>query len=540
MYLSLVQEYRYELAYTLLVIARIVFAFAGMGYIHPDEYFQNGEITAGSVFGLHTLKTWEWDPSFPCRSIVPPALTTGVAFKILNRFYDNVSPAQLFRTERASSLLASFYLDIYVYSFTQHNPMLALTLLASSHVMFTFQARPFSNSHEAFTLVLAFKRLRKLTQSATITSFQWNLGMLAAIIVEGMFLRMTFAAFAAPIVLEALAQLFQLSREGGAIKFTALLRNSTPAIFCVAAAYLVYVGIDSVYFTGSTEHPVLTPYNFLLYNLSPENLAQHGIHPRWLHVAVNLPMILGPSLFVAGVYACWQTWREVQTVKENPSGGPVARINRVCAGIIIFALSLLSLQPHQEPRFLVPLVFPTTLLVANSGVIERLGTTFWVTTAVFNFALAVVFGILHQGGVVPSLFRVHELMSQSNHSSAIVYWKTYMPPRHLLAIPEADVQAGRVFITDLAGEDADAVPSVLSSLPSGDGRTDVYLVTPPFAARSLDQRTADCLKLDKRIFPHLDLDHIPESVEMGWREGLSLGIYLAELECLKAAGDPLS
>ena len=49
MYLSLVQEYRYEFAYTLLVFARIVFAFAGKGYIHPDEYFQNGEVTAGHL-----------------------------------------------------------------------------------------------------------------------------------------------------------------------------------------------------------------------------------------------------------------------------------------------------------------------------------------------------------------------------------------------------------------------------------------------------------------------------------------------------------
>lgn len=33
--------------YAALVIARIIFAFVGTGYIHPDEYFQNGEVTAG-------------------------------------------------------------------------------------------------------------------------------------------------------------------------------------------------------------------------------------------------------------------------------------------------------------------------------------------------------------------------------------------------------------------------------------------------------------------------------------------------------------
>lgn len=38
----------YAKVYVVLVLARFVFAFIGTGYIHPDEYFQNGEVTAGS------------------------------------------------------------------------------------------------------------------------------------------------------------------------------------------------------------------------------------------------------------------------------------------------------------------------------------------------------------------------------------------------------------------------------------------------------------------------------------------------------------
>lgn len=30
-----------------LIVLRVISAFAGLGYIHPDEYFQNGEVTAG-------------------------------------------------------------------------------------------------------------------------------------------------------------------------------------------------------------------------------------------------------------------------------------------------------------------------------------------------------------------------------------------------------------------------------------------------------------------------------------------------------------
>jgi hypothetical protein len=38
----------YATLYAALVFVRFVFAFLGTGYIHPDEYFQNGEVTAGS------------------------------------------------------------------------------------------------------------------------------------------------------------------------------------------------------------------------------------------------------------------------------------------------------------------------------------------------------------------------------------------------------------------------------------------------------------------------------------------------------------
>ena len=30
-----------------LVVVRVISALMGMGYIHPDEYYQNGEVTAG-------------------------------------------------------------------------------------------------------------------------------------------------------------------------------------------------------------------------------------------------------------------------------------------------------------------------------------------------------------------------------------------------------------------------------------------------------------------------------------------------------------
>ena len=40
--------------------------------------------------------------------------------------------------------------------------------------------------------------------------------------------------------------------------------------------------------------------------------------------------------------------------------------------------TLLSIQPHQEPRFLIPLVAPMVALVVGNGRILRTGRLFWV------------------------------------------------------------------------------------------------------------------------------------------------------------------
>ncbi len=42
--------------------------------------------------------------------------------------------------------------------------------------------------------------------------------------------------------------------------------------------------------------------------------------------------------------------------------------------------TLLSIQPHQEPRFLIPLVAPMVALVVGNGRILRAGKLFWVTS----------------------------------------------------------------------------------------------------------------------------------------------------------------
>lgn len=102
-----------------------------------------------------------------------------------------------------------------------------------------------------------------------------------------------------------------------------------------------------------------------------------------------------------------------------------------------------------------------------------------------------------------------------------------------------DILSGGVAVTDLAGASASVAEELLLSLRSRHAvDTAVYLVTPEFAMHSLTAGVARCFNIENRVYPHLDLDHIPESAEMGWPVGLSLGVHKANLGCIVAHAEP--
>lgn len=199
---------------------------------------------------------------------------------------------------------------------------LALVLLGTSHVMFTFQARPFTNSIEALLVALALIILQVMHRKHSVASPVAMFSSLAVVCVIGVFTRITFAAFALPIALKAFRIILKPQGQSDT-SLSSRLRRILPAVIFGALATLLFVGVDSLYFKVILARPTLTPLNFLLYNLSPENLAQHGLHPRWLHVFVNLPMIVGPPLLLMGMQAAWSYIRADKSMKgkseENTS-----------------------------------------------------------------------------------------------------------------------------------------------------------------------------------------------------------------------------
>lgn len=144
------------------------------------------------------------------------------------------------------------------------------------------------------------------------------LALLAFVFTCGIFIRITFAAFFLPIGLEILKWSLRQSR----FSLDALVRLLSLPLLVTSTTTLGFVYADSVYFHGFMRPSTveITPLNFLRYNLLPSNLAEHGLHPRWLHLGVNLPMIATPGLLFYVLWAEFDLF--TSRTGEVPKGKP--------------------------------------------------------------------------------------------------------------------------------------------------------------------------------------------------------------------------
>ncbi|CAL8095432.1 unnamed protein product [Calicophoron daubneyi] len=244
------------------------------------------------------------------------------------------------------------------------------------------------------------------------------------------FVRPTYVLFIFPMAVAEILLLFR--RFHGAI----LLPGAVCALIASLVLHLCLV-IDTAYFTNNNFLQLLlkrslnsdlicAPCRFFTYNSDHNQLAEHGTHSRFLHLLVNFPLIFGPfvcafTLFPPSPFRSGRTLFWFST---------------------ILPLAILSIIPHQEPRFLIPLV-PFALIVSgfrleshftNASSRHRF-MTFWF---IQQFLLFLVFGSLHQGGLVRFF---HSLPSWNSSSHAVcpvyVFFHTYMPPRFPFGNPRS-------------------------------------------------------------------------------------------------------
>ena len=153
----------------------------------------------------------------------------------------------------------------------------------------------------------------------------------------------------------------------------------------------------------------LTMWNNLQYNLDKDNLALHGLHPRFFHLLLNFPVLFGNLAWIGLATIIRKVMaREWSSRSKLVTGTFISRVQtpplqralrytddsccvtftcycfRSLLVLITLALTysgicgmvVLSSMPHQEARFLTPLILP--LVISLSGRISRLGRKFWV------------------------------------------------------------------------------------------------------------------------------------------------------------------
>ncbi|KAH8928967.1 glycosyltransferase family 22 protein [Atractiella rhizophila] len=531
--------------YLPLLILRAVFAFApfSSAYIHPDEYFQSAEISSAHIFNYgenagQLVRTWEWTDDRPVRSVVPVALTTGSAFALLRIWDEAPSARTLFLAQRLFYFLLSLLLDALFFSLSSSRTQKMLYLL--SPLPYTFLLRSFSNTVETVLLAASFLLVKCMGFPCSKRKRNALFFILGAVVALGIWTRVTFVAFYAPIA-------FRILDVSPGYSPKHVLRLITPAIFSYFLFAATFSVIDTYYFTGTLRpnpFAIIAPFNLLKYNMDEANLALHGLHPRWLHALVNGHILFGVLWTVMLVKMLIFAW-----------GGE--GMTRVYHWSVVCGTLLLSYGKHQEPRFLIPLLVPGALWVGDElrSYRGRAKTAYWVVHVLHFAAVLALFGVTHQGGLLPAMFRINDhlrarALGQGHDGSGVsgvrthvVFWKTFMPPRHLLipTLPPSSHSNDRssIRVTDLAGAgqtELFATLCPLSQPQDGQQGQQTLLVAPEYVLAQVDawppriqgegwKDGMDGLGLRS---VHVDMDRIDQMWDWGWGKS---GVTILKVEC---------
>lgn len=230
-----------------------------------------------------------------------------------------------------------------------------------------------------------------------------------------------------------------------------LARMALTSVVLPVAAALAVGAVDARLFSGAwpTIARLLHPPPVLnaMYNADPANLALHGLHARWTHAVVFLPQL---TAFAWPVAACMLAACCYRAGAAALAGRAVLLRDvglAVVLGPSALFLAALSLAPHQEMRFLLPLLPAAAVAMAGGAQampcacpspLHSRKAVWLVLWLAAQLAGLVGYGVLHQGGLVPAL----AAPLPGHGPGTLVCHSTYMPPRFLLAQPAPSAPAG--------------------------------------------------------------------------------------------------
>lgn len=474
--------------------------------------------------GYNTNIPWEFTSSKPARSYVPLFVLYYPILKF-SQFLGLELPLQIWYLARLALMVLSWMVTdwcLFKMLPTKQERIKAIYFTLTSYVTLVYQSHCFSNSLETVLVVAAvyiINEFRFISSQDDSQYSQWDLAKLAAffgaIVSFGVFTRITFPAFLILPSVFLLPIFWKWKQLPFIAAFTFLLTS-------YASVVLDTVVFEDKGFQEVLSDPfsfsnyIITPLNSLLYNANTANLALHGIHPYYTHIVANLPQIIGPGLLFLFFRFRNRYWRTTPFLAA-------------VSGIVF-----LSVVPHQELRFLIPVVpllcccFDLSLgydeEAKKASPMSSLLMFLWL---VFNVALSLLMGVLHQGGVVPALTHLHDLKLDNTIQ---VWWRTYSPPTWMLGDLNDEYQyitlntefqefeldeTKRNYVIDAMGTDQEILKALLNNLQNR-----VLLIT-PVATFSTH---FDPSRFDKKwsTILHLDLDHLDWSDFRTLQPGLAI------------------
>ena len=482
-----------------VLLFRFVWVFVPQtGYIHPDEFFQATEISAGDIFGFKHTRTWEFNETFPVRTVAFPYVFTGLPLYILKLVLgeEAVTSVTLIAAPRLWISAATLLIDLSVYKICRHlliDPAPSLCLLGTSFVTLVFYTRTFSNTAEAILFALLLQLgvsaiANRNTLRTRIDRLRYfSIGVVTC---TGIWIRPTFVTFAfVPLVclLLDVCLLKWASHKDNIDLIAHVLRYFIPLGFGSIVAMFILIMADSHYFGYLQKRKlVFTPLNFIRYNLDTSSLKEHGLHPRITHLLVNMPLLYGPVALALYAYVGYAVVNRkfinctkifLSTSKKEHKDNEDYRMHLIgnmllCSSLV--PVILLSFIPHQEPRFITPVLVPLVILFSQSLIGSSNSPLIMLSWCIWNVLGCVMFGILHQGGVYPCLAHLQQYLYNArsetiNTTYHMTFYHMYMPPQHLLAWPMSRHENEKGFhhsltLYDLKGSSKDALEKHLDML----------------------------------------------------------------------------
>ena len=478
----------------------------------------------GDLLGIRVVRPWEFNSTYPLRSIIPIYLSTAMPLLLLKAlsslFGCVISWYMLTVAVRLMVTLLSLITDYTVIHLATwihggRDVVSAGVIMATSYISLVYYSRTFSNTIESFlyAALLCFVVRKSRKQSSDIP----NAVVISLLTVVGVFNRPTFVVYA------AVPYLWWLFSDG-------LHRVTVKAVNSMLTAVpvsLLLIICDSIYFgkininkftvadlneiTAVLSHNItVTPLNFVLYNTQSGNLAEHGIHPRFTHFAINIPLLF--SVLSVGFFYDIYWWCVTAVFRQRKLVSTYRR-QLMLLMCCLTPVTLLSIFPHQEPRFLIPLLPIFAALYGHKITAARWRLALWVIS---NIAACLFYGCIHQAGVMPCLGHLQQTRS-TTVDRHVIFWHTYTAPQHLLMLPQQSFDAQDTGHTSLRSLEGNSIEDLTRHLmlinSSWLEKPEVMVAAPSSDHHYLVCRAAEAgvrLHVYRSFWPHFSTEHPPK------------------------------